>query len=343
MIRNSIQWLGLAAFVIMATLTVPPSMATPIVFVRGNANSVGIVDQHPLTRGEATYDTTPAATMRYNRRVDVDIVDPARRYDALPDYFNNTNANTRNVSFINGGWYCTPTAALSLVHYWDNDPRFPDLFRAGDTDRSVILEIAGLMDTDDLTMRGGNDPNENHLGTLFADILPGLLGHFNSRYPGQFRGRQRLVGQDGVTIDNLGYDSAILKNIPVLLETRGHTSVGIGFDVEFSRNDMRHYRVNDPWNARPNITAAELGRGRTLPVGAEGVFGISYAEELYGPGAALYDESEHGLSPSGLPFAMHWVEPDDIAAVPEPSTLMLFGIGILGLLGYAGWRHRRQR
>jgi hypothetical protein len=307
-----------------------------IVFVRNDPNSVGIVDQHPLARGDALYDTQPAATGRYDRRVDVDpMFDPTRRYDALADYYNESSAAKLRTSMINGGWYCTPTAALSLVKYWDADPRFPELFDAarGDTDRSVILEIARLMDTDDLIVRGGNDPNENHQGTSFEDILPSLLSYFNMRYPGKFGGGERILPENADTDDYNGawgaaYDTAIRRNIPVLLEFRAHTTVGIGFNTEFARETASHYRVNDPWDARRNIAGSAVGRGRPLQV--RGVYGASWAEELYGPGTDIYDETENGLSPSGLPEAFHYVfaiedgDPLPSEQVPQPSTILIF-------------------
>src|SRR5262249_20310876 len=100
----------LSFFVVILALS--PAEAG-LVFVRNNANSVGIVNQHPLARGEALYDTQPAATGRYDRQVDVDpMVNPKRRFDALPDYYKNSSNATLLTSMINGGWYCTPTSAL---------------------------------------------------------------------------------------------------------------------------------------------------------------------------------------------------------------------------------------
>src|SRR5262249_14411915 len=151
-----------------------PAAEAGLVFVRNNPNSVGIVNQHPQARGEALYDTQPAATGRYDRQVDVDpMFNPKRRYDALTDYYNQSSKPKPPAAMTNGAWYCTPRAALSLDKYWAADPRFPKLFdtAAGDTDRSVIFEMARLMDTDDVIVRGGNDPNENHQGTLMEDIL----------------------------------------------------------------------------------------------------------------------------------------------------------------------------
>ena len=318
----------------VAILALSPAAKAGLVFVRNDPNSVGIVNQHPLARGEALYDTEPAATGRYDRQVDVDpTVNPKRRYDALPDYYNQASNAKLLTSMINGGWYCTPTAALSLVKYWDADPRFPDLFdpARGDTDRSVILEMARLMDTDDVIVRGGNDPNENHLGTLVEDILPALLSYFNARYPGMFRGGERVLPENADTDDYNGawgaaYDAAIRRNIPVLLDFRAHTTVGIGFNDEFARETASHYRVNDPWDARQNIAGSAVGRGR--PLQARGIYGTSWAEELYGTGTDVYDETDHGLSPSGLPEAFQFVFPLEdgdplLAVVPEPGSLVL--------------------
>ena len=261
-----------------------------------------------------------------------------RRFDRLPNYYDDSTQKKLDISLVNGGYYCTPTSALSLVRYWAADPRFPKLFDPtnGDTDRSVILEMARLMDTDDLVDRGGADNQENHHGTLIGDVLPGMFAYFNARYPNKFKSGDKVLPANADTDDynndfGAKYDASILRNIPVILELPGHSTVGIGFDDGFARETKSHYRLNDPWNAQANITAGQVGKGR--PIAARGVFG-SEVEDLFGPGAdSEYDESPSGPSQSGLPFAMHWVEPLEDAETPEPSSACLaFAAATCGLL-----------
>ncbi len=332
-----------SALVLVGIVVHAPLAMAAKVYVGGDAAKVGIVDQHPLARGENLYDTQPNASGIYNRTLDVDTVDPVRRYDALPEYYNDTDAAKLKLSLINGAWYCAPTSALSLVKYWANDPRFPNLFNPGqgDTNRSVLLQIANLMDTDDLANKGGDDAKEQHLGTRFGDIRPALVDYFNARYPNIFTVGERFLGQPDVTINNLGYDTAVNRNIPTILTLNGHMVVGIGYDSDFGRLDPRHYLINDPWAASANIGLNAVGHGRFLPRGAQGVYGASFAEDLYGPDAAQYDETAWGLSEEALPDAMFWVLPideepltfeDQTTAVPEPSSLLLMTSGLLGFL-----------
>ena len=192
----------------------------------------------------------------------------------------------------------------------------------------------------------GADKQENHFGTLIEDVLPGLLGYFNARYPNKFKGGDKVLPANADTDDyNLDfgakYDASILRNIPVILELPGHSTVGIGFDDGFARETKSHYRLNDPWDARANITTAQVGKGR--PIAARGVFG-SEVEDLFGPGAdSEYDESASGPSPSGLPFAMHWVEPLEDADVPEPSSACLaFAAAASALLSRAARTTKRH-
>lgn len=272
------------------------------VFVGGDPARVGIVNQHPLARGEALYDAQSNAAGLYDRTLDVDTVNPARRFDAIPEYYNATDAKSLNLSLINDTWWCAPTSALSLIKYWDNDPRFSNLYDpAVDTDRSVILTMASLMDTDDLANKEGNDAAEHHLGNLFGLIRPASADYFNSKYPNTFTVGKRFLGQPGVTINNLGYDTAVRRNIPTILTFTGHVGVGIDFNSDFGLLDPRHYRIDDPWAGLANIELETPGQGIFLPRSDQGVYGIPYAEELYGPGAADYNETAWGLNENALP------------------------------------------
>lgn len=318
------------------------------VYVGGVATSVGIIDQHPQDRGEALYDTQPNATGLYNRTLDADTVNPARRYDALPEYYDATSAQTLNLSLINGAWYCGPTSALSLVKYWDADPRFPKLFdpAAGDTDRSVILDLGARMDADDLAALGGNDANERHLGVRLMDLAPGLKSYVDGRYPTFFNTRELYIGQPGVTYDQVvaGYTTAIRRNIPVLLLQRNHIVAGIGFDDAFTSRQPGYFRVNNPWDAAADIPIDQVGQGRLLPNFAAGVFGISYAEELYGPGADIYDESPYANPEDALPYGIIWLElMDDPLVIPLPPAMGLLGSALAALGGAVGVGRRRGR
>lgn len=304
-----------------------------LIYVGNNAAAVGITNQHPIARGEQRYDTNPATGI-YNRQVDL----LNQRYDTYADY----------LQFTNGDWYCTPTSALSLVHYWatfdgpdaNNLPDYPNLFNPGigDTDRSVTLAIASLMDTDDWAVYGGNDPNELHLGTRRVDLLSGLMSFFSARYPNAFMGGEFSVAAAGggaagnAAFGNL-YDQLIQANVPLILSFPGHSTVGIGFDNTINANNPAHYRVNDPWNAAANIPGQQVGLGR--PNLGDAVFG-GLATDLYGQGAESYQEYPSN-SQTASPVYMAWVHP-----VPEPGTLYLLAVGFM-LLASCNIRYKREK
>lgn len=339
---------GARVLLLAALFALPHDAGAVKIYVGGGPNLVGIIDQHPLDRGEALYDTQPAATGRYDRTVDADTMNPARAYDELDEYYDNSSAEKLNLSLINGAWYCVPTSALSLIKYWDADPRFPNLFdpAAGDTDRGVLLDLASRMDTDDVANRGGTDAQERHLGTRILEILPGLKGYVDARYPTFFNARELYIGQPGVTYEQVaaGFAAAVQNDIPVLLLLRNHMVVGTGFDTDFTNRRPEYFRVNDPWTAAQNVTLADVGRGRTLPNFGAGVFGISYADELYGPGADFYDEGPYADPEDALPFGIMWLEtidaPLELDPVPLPASVWLLGAALAGL---AATRRGRAR
>jgi hypothetical protein len=90
--------------------------------------------------------------------------------------------------------------------------------------------------------------------------------------------------------------------------------------------------VHDPWDARTDISIAQVGNGRGIPLAARAVYG-SLANDLYGDGADVYDEGPQSVY---LPDSMYWVEP-----VPEPATATLALIGGAMIAGRALRRRSR--
>ena len=75
------------------------------------------------------------------------------------------------------------------------------------------------------------------------------------------------------------------------------------------------------------------------PIGAKhtvsGTFGQQYNSNDAYAGGAAFDQNGNSV-----PLPVDLVFSEGLHAVPEPSSISMFGIGALGLLGYS--RRRRQ-
>jgi hypothetical protein len=101
--------------------------------------------------------------------------------------------------------------------------------------------------------------------------------------------------------------------------------------------DIRMGSLNGPIILSNNLplTSDDVPWGRIAPPGAVTIPGVNLL--LKGNGTPDQDFWPIGPFDEGHPQALHRVQ----AATPEPSSLLLLGIGILGILGY-GWRKRKK-
>ena len=100
--------------------------------------------------------------------------------------------------------------------------------------------------------------------------------------------------------------------------------------------------------AAAGLTEDAAGTHVTLAVAFDSVQGMSYTRYYGDPGDEDDWESEttfnwdqvFGLVDTGTANILYEVGDAGTPAVPEPSSIAMFGIGALGLFGYS--RHRRQ-
>lgn len=249
-------------------------------------------------------------------------------------------------------WYgCTPTAAGSLMAYWDSQPGFEDLYKPGDaqtwwgdstqgTRRMVASQnyINGDYDPPDCLASFLNTDSDG--GTQWADTAPGL------RAFAEWDDTSVYDMKDSYTAitHSLGYLSSSFETFkaeidagrPVLLNMvqnyGAHSLVAYGYDesITFDVFDNSNVEfVTVPGVAVMDTWTPGSGDGSRWynweNVGGE--WEQVYVEEIFdSQGHEWWPYFEGGYLFSGED-EYHVVGYTTFELVPEPATIILFGLG----------------
>jgi hypothetical protein len=247
-------------------------------------------------------------------------------------------------------WYgCTPTAAGSLMAYWDSQPGFENLYKKGDAQvwsGSLTAGTKRMVASLGHLINGPPDSLAGFLGTSLAggtntgDIVDGLKGFAEWDDTSSYDikdGYEALISQEQAWFGWFeDYKAEIDAGRPVLLSmstgSKGHSVIGYGYDEDIT------FSIWDEW-ACQSITVPGFA---VMDTGIEGSGEYSqwieawangqkvFTEEYFDPagvewwpwvGSSLYQGGEHWQVKFSYPFEL----------VPEPTTILLFGFGVIFL------------
>lgn len=155
-----------------------------------------------------------------------------------------------------------------------------------------------------------------------------------------------------------GSNPGVLGNfdVTITLDTSDPTNPKLHF--HFSGNVLLDTQALSGFSSSLSLSSGTLGIHRSFSYDESGQF--TFQGDPYGTWGLsdlqiTQNGSETELNPSGLDFTVPVspgfnIQSSDLvmesidtasASTPEPSTLTLFGTGLLGLLGY-GWRRRKR-
>jgi hypothetical protein len=156
----------------------------------------------------------------------------------------------------------------------------------------------------------GGDPNNDHFGNLLTSVT--------------------ISGNQGMVSGNYRF---VQLSSPLVLQPGFYDVTAIGFnavnlDLNENFNDGSLIQTNDGGGL---LSFVGTGRFNDLGINTRLDYPYFTSEELVG----LQFNTPHVFGGGSFLFK------PGVAAVPEPTSLTLLGIGAAGLLGY-GWRRRKQ-